>query len=225
MNKIFKNTALGKSISDLTNKKNTQILIESHIITINVWFIDQKKIRMIFQKIKTSKKIFHSMIKNISLKCNFTIQKFFLMKYVRVFEKYIYLNKKRAFVMIEFKTTNNFISQRLIDKFDVKRKFKKISYNLIILNEKSLSNDNDQILYKIESITLMMNNHKKQLFLNIIQMINHNIVLKFFWLQYHSLFINWIKNQFKFERCNYVITYCDSVRKGDRKGENVLRGF
>ena len=101
------------------------------------------------------------MIKNISLKYNFTIHKKNSVKYVRVFEEYVYMNNKRAFVMIDSETTNNFISQRLIDKFDVKKKFKKDLYNLMILNKRSLSNDNDRILYEIKSITLMMSNHKK----------------------------------------------------------------
>ena len=67
------------------------------------------------------------MIKNISLKCNFTIHKKNSINYARVFEKYIYLNEKNAFVMINFKTTDNFISQQLIDKYEIKRNFQKNS--------------------------------------------------------------------------------------------------
>ena len=50
----------------------------------------------------------------------------------------------------------------------------------MILNKKSLSNNDNQILYKIKLITLIINTHKKQFCLNIIQMISHDIVLKFF---------------------------------------------
>ena len=82
--------------------------------------------------------------------------------------------------MIDSKITNNFISQRLIDKYGATIKLKKDSYNLMILNGSSLSNDDGRIRHKIASVTLMINNHKKQLFLNIVRMINHNIVLEFF---------------------------------------------
>ena len=82
--------------------------------------------------------------------------------------------------MINSKITNNFISQRLIDKYETITKLKKNSYNLMIINENSLSNDDKQIWHKIASVTLIMNKYKKQLFLNVIWMINHDIVLEFF---------------------------------------------
>ena len=50
----------------------------------------------------------------------------------------------------------------------------------MIINENLLSNDAGQIRHKTVSITLMMNDHEKKLFLNIVHMINHDIVLKIF---------------------------------------------
>ena len=139
------------------------------------------------------------------MKCNFTIQTKNSINYARNFKKYVWINEKRAFVMIDSKTSRNFISQQLIDEFETTSKFKKNSYDLMIINENSLSNNDKQIKCEIVSITLMMNNHKKKLFLNIVWMINYDIVLKNFWLRHYNSFINSMKKEFKFEKCNYVI--------------------
>ena len=82
------------------------------------------------------------MIKDISLKCNFTVHdKESSDRYARIFEKYVTMNDKRVFVMIDLKITDNFISRKLIDKHKTTTKIKKNSYNLMILNENSLSNN------------------------------------------------------------------------------------
>ena len=86
------------------------------------------------------------------------------MDYAHNFKKCVLINEKRAFVMINSKILNNFISQQLIDKFETTTKFKKNSYNLMIINENLLSNNDKQIRHKIASITLMMNDHKKNYF-------------------------------------------------------------
>ena len=81
--------------------------------------IKKKRCEIIFKKISqntTIEKNFHSMLKNISLKYNFTTHQKNSVNYARIFEKYFYLNEKCAFVMIDSKTADNFISQRLIDK-------------------------------------------------------------------------------------------------------------
>ena len=143
-------------------------------------FFREKKIELILKKTATTKKSFHSMITSISLKYNFTAHKKVSVSYARSFKKHVLMNDRRAFVMIDSKVSKNFISQQLIDEFETTTKFKKNSYNLMIINENSLSSDDEQIRQKIASITLMMSDHRKKLFLNIIQMINHDIVLKNF---------------------------------------------
>ena len=120
------------------------------------------------------------MIKGISLKCNFTVHKKISVNYARNFKKYVLMNDRRAFVMIDSEVSENFISQQLIDEFETTTRFKKNPYDLMIINESSLSSDDGRIQQKTASVTLMMSNHKKQLFLNIIRMISHDIVLKFF---------------------------------------------
>ena len=143
-------------------------------------FFEKKRVELIFKKTTTTEKNFHSMITNVSLKCNFTTHKKISVNYARNLKKYVLMNDKRAFVIIDSGVSENFISQQLINEFETTTKFKKNSYNLMIINENSLSSDDEQIRQKIASITLMMSDHRKKLFLNIIQMINHDIVLKNF---------------------------------------------
>ena len=120
------------------------------------------------------------MIKGVLLKCNFTVHKKISVSYARSFKKYVLMNNRRAFVMIDSEVSENFISQQLVDKFETTTRFKKNSYDLMIINENSLSSDDGRIRRKTASVTLMMSNHREQLFLNIVRMINHDIVLKFF---------------------------------------------
>ena len=74
-------------------------------------FFEEKKIELIFKEIATTEKNLHSMIKSISLKCNFTAHKKISISYARSLKKYVLMNDKRAFVMIDSRVSENFISQ------------------------------------------------------------------------------------------------------------------
>ena len=143
-------------------------------------FFEERMVELIFKKAATTEKSLHLMITSVSLKCNFTAHKNILVSYARSLKKYVLMNDRRAFVMIDSKISKNFISQQLIDEFETTTRFKKNLYDLIIINESLLSSDNKRVQRKIASVTLMMSNHREQLFLNIIRMISHDIILKFF---------------------------------------------
>ena len=145
----------------------------------NILF-EEKRIELIFKKTATTGKSLHSMIKSISLKCNLTAHKKISVNYARSLKKYVLMNDRRAFAMIDSEISENFISQQLIDEFETTTKFKKNSYDLMIINESSLSSDDGRVRRKIASVTLVMGNHMEQLFLNIIRIISHDIVLNFF---------------------------------------------
>ena len=74
-------------------------------------FFEKKKVELIFKKTATTEKNLHSMITSVSLKCNFTAHKKISVSYARSFKKYVLMNDKRAFVMIDLKISKNFISQ------------------------------------------------------------------------------------------------------------------
>ena len=105
----------------------------------------EKKIELIFKKITTIEKSVYLMITSILLKCNFTVYKKILVSYARSFKKYVLMNDKCAFVMIDSKISKNFISQQLIDKFETTTKLKKNSYDLMIINESSLLSDDERV--------------------------------------------------------------------------------
>ena len=140
----------------------------------------KRRVELIFKKTATTGKNLHSMITGVSLKCNFTAHKEISVSYARSLKKYVLMNDRRAFAMIDSEASGNFISQQLIDKFETTTRLKKNSYDLMIINENSLSSDDGRVRRKIASVTLMMGNHREQLFLNIVRMISHDIVLKFF---------------------------------------------
>ena len=82
-------------------------------------FFEKKKVALISEKTATTGKSFHSMIKGVSLKCNLTAHKKISVNYARSLKKYVLMNDRRAFAMIDSEASENFISQRLIDEFDV----------------------------------------------------------------------------------------------------------
>ena len=70
--------------------------------------------------------------------------------------------------MIDSKISENFISQKFVDKHRLKIRQKKNSYNLMILNENSLFNDDENVNKKTAFVTLMMNTHRKKIIFNVI---------------------------------------------------------
>ena len=70
--------------------------------------------------------------------------------------------------MIDSKISKNFISQKFVDKHRLKIRYKKNSYDLMILNENSLFNDDENVNKKTAFVTLMMNTYKKKIIFDII---------------------------------------------------------
>jgi hypothetical protein len=139
------------------------------------------------------------------MKCNFTIQQKNSVNYTWLIKQYVILNERKTYVMIDLKVTSNFIAQKFVNVKRLNIKFKRNSYDLMIINDNTLLNENERVTRKTTSLTLMINEHTEKIFFDIIEMIIHNIVLKIFWLRYHNFIIDWVKKIFKFARCNCVI--------------------
>ena len=73
------------------------------------------------------------------------------------------------------------------------------------INEDSLKDNDEMIIEKIISLTMTFQQHHKELTLNIVRMINHDIVLKMSWLKMHNFNINWETKVFTFKKCDCVI--------------------
>ena len=102
------------------------------------------------------------MIKNISLKKRHIVFTKNSINYARNLKKYVRINERQTIVMIDSKASNNYISQKLIDKYEMNTKLKTNLYDLMILNENPLSSENEHVIKKTILIKLMINMHEKK---------------------------------------------------------------
>ena len=69
--------------------------------------------------------------------------------------------------------------------------WKKLNYyDLIIVNENSLHNKNEWMNEKTMSLLIVIQQHYEKLIFDIINMINHDVVLIMPWLKTHNLIID-----------------------------------
>jgi hypothetical protein len=139
------------------------------------------------------------------MKCNLTIQQKNSVSYTRLIKQYVILNERKTHVMIDSEVTSNFIAQKFVNVKRLNIRLKKISYDLMIINDNTLLSENERVTRETTSLTLMIDEHTEKIFFDIVKMITYNIVLEIFWLRYHKFIIDWIKKVFKFARCNCVI--------------------
>ena len=81
--------------------------------------------------------------------------------------------------MINNDATNNFISKKLIKTLNLSTQFKKTLYELIVINKNKLKK-NEQIKKKTKFLLMIIQHHHEKIFFDIVNMINHNFVLKLF---------------------------------------------
>ena len=123
---------------------------------------------MIFKKITKRKqqnesifeneneKSFNFLIKNISKKCNIIAQKEQLnsINYARIFQTSINVNEQRFTIMINSSATENFISQAFVDRKEFFIRKKNDEYDLIIINDNLLFNENERMSKKTTSLSI-----------------------------------------------------------------------
>ena len=132
-------------------------------------------------------------MKNSLKECNNTtriLQQLNSTNYARIFCTFIRFEFHQFTTMINFDATRNFVLSSLVNKKNLFIQKKKNAYNLMIINENSLKSNDEIIIEKIISLMMIFQQHHEELTLNIVQMINHDIVLKMFWLKMHDLNID-----------------------------------
>ena len=120
-------------------------------------------------------------MKNSLQKCNNiekTLQQINSINYARIFCTSIRLRFHRFTTMINFDATRNFVSSSLVDKKELLTQKKKNVYNLMTIDENSLKNNDEMIIEEIIFLTMTFQQHYKELTLNIVRMINHDVVLE-----------------------------------------------
>ena len=120
------------------------------------------------------------LIKSISRKCNMIVQKKQLnsINYARIFQTSINVNEQRFTAMIDSSATENFISQILVDRKEFSTRKKNDEYDLIIINDNSLFNENERMSKKTTSLSIAIQRHHEKFIFDIVQMIIHDIVLE-----------------------------------------------
>ena len=119
-------------------------------------------------------------MKNVLKKCNIiTYKKIKKASETQTFKITIKLNNRRITTIINNNATINFISQRLMKALNLFTQIKTNSYEIIVINESNLKSKNKkQITKKIQFLSMIIQQHHKEIILNIANIISYNIVLK-----------------------------------------------
>ena len=128
----------------------------------------------------TSGKKSNLLIKNISRKkCNMIAQKQInSINTASTFQTSINVNEHRLTAMIDSNATKNFMSEKLIQKKEFSTRLKYDFYDLVIINENSLFNENEKMNTKTKSLSIAIQRHHEKLIFDIVRMITHDVVLK-----------------------------------------------
>ena len=98
--------------------------------------------------------------------------------YARIFQTSINVYERQFTTMIDFDATKNFMSKKLVDKKEFFTREKNDEYDLIIINDNSLFNENERISQKTKSLSIKTQLCRELLVFDIVRMIIHDIVLK-----------------------------------------------
>ena len=82
--------------------------------------------------------------------------------------------------MIDSSATKNFMSQNFIERINFFIRRKNDTYDLMIIDENSLSSKNERMNTKIISLSLVIRQHHEKFIFDIMRMITHDVVLKMF---------------------------------------------
>ena len=128
----------------------------------------------------TSEKKSNLLIKNIPRKkCNMIAQKQInSISTASTFQTSINVNEHRFTAMIDSNATENFMSQDLIERKRLSTRKKDDSYDLIVIDENPLSNENERMNTETKSLPVTTQRHHEKLIFDIVRMITHDVVLR-----------------------------------------------
>ena len=104
--------------------------------------------------------------------------------------------------MINSDATEIFMFKKLTDSKEFAIWKKNDSYDLIVVNENSLFNENERVIEETRSLLIAIQHHHEKIIFDIVWMIMHNIVLEMPWLKKHNSDIDWVKKVLIFKQCN-----------------------
>ena len=102
-------------------------------------------------------------------------------------------------VMIDLDATEIFMFKKLINSKEFAIQRKNNSYDLIVVDENSLSNENERVVKETRSLLIAIQHHHEKIIFDIVWMIMHDIVLEMPWLKKHNSDIDWVKRVLAFK--------------------------
>ena len=90
----------------------------------------------------------------------------------------IIIDEHQVQIMIEISTSGNFISQMFMkrNKLLTQNKGNEV-YDLVIIDGNLLSSEDGRVVEEIRSLPVAIQQHHEKLTFNILQMINHDVIL------------------------------------------------
>lgn len=113
-----------------------------------------------------------------------------LINYARIFQTSINVYERQFTIMIDSDATENFMSKKLVDKKKFLTRKKNDEYDLIIINDNSLFNENEKVSQKTKSLSIKTQLCRELFVFDIVRMITHDIVLEMSLLKKYNSNIN-----------------------------------
>ena len=117
-----------------------------------------------------------------------------------------YICGKKFKIIINLGAFINIINKTIFCKLQITDQLKKNFYGFIAVDRLKIFRQkiiNKEI--KLLSVRIQQNN--KYIIFDIVDMVNHQIVLKIPWLEEYNLKINWKIYSFEFDGCKYIIIF------------------
>ena len=111
--------------------------------------------------------------------CNATAQKQQInsANYTSTFNTSIRIDEQQLIAMMNTDATENFMSQSLTRDKEFTTRRKKDFYDLIVIDENSLFNENERVNEETISLSIAIQQHHEKFIFDIVEMIIHDIVL------------------------------------------------
>ena len=108
----------------------------------------------------------------------------------------ITLNDKRLRVILNSNASKNFVAEKYAHYHDLSVRRKTIVYSLMSVNESIIGGER---ITDETTIMLKIDEHREKITLNIVDMINHDVILNILWLRKWNSHIDWKKRKLTFK--------------------------
>jgi hypothetical protein len=101
-----------------------------------------------------------------------------LTAHARCFITSVKINDRRFTAMVDSGATGNFMTRALVKKKGYSTQKKSDAYNLMIVDENPLLDENERVNRETKPLSIAIQQHHEELTFNIVGMATHDIVLR-----------------------------------------------